>query len=589
MPTYPEPHGSFRSTALRSAALTVSLVALAPVAAHAAASLPPVPATMACADLLNMNWTSIVGAPTKLNVATEVVLNNANFCKVTGYVSPKVRFEVYMPVSGWTGRYQFSGSGGYAGSVSGSGNALQGIAPFFAPNQSAGFPLAGTNEFVVATSDLGHSRAQSEFADGFWALNDPTAIADFAYTGVHKSVLASKAIVKAFYGQSPRYSYYTGCSDGGREGLHELQRFPEDFDGAIVGAPVIDEIATNTQWHAHFWRSNLDSAGNNILTANKGKILNDAVRAQCGQRLNDGTYDVLNDFRSCHFDARTLANAQCDPASATNGCLTPAQAAVANKWWSGAIADGQRLTPGGAPYGSEAFWGLPAAANTPVGSLGDFIFSNDFPNVMASFDAPTGVTGRNMLFTREEFHRLHELTGIYDPTNPDLSAFQQRGGKVLFWSGWADSGASPYMVLNYFNALGRQVGVQTRDSFSKLYMIPGAGHCGARTDLYSPMVNWVEQGQTPQQVTASNIATGVRDRPVWPHPSLTVYNPATDSYVQGGPSRNSDRFEWIGLAHYTPDHTTWCDSKGSSKARGPRSNKSSWTMTCGSRGRGNDD
>jgi Tannase and feruloyl esterase len=562
------------TTRAAAAALGLGLMTLVP-AVHAAASLPAVSPVTSCTSLLAMDWTGITGAPTKLNTAAEVTLNNANYCKVTGYVAPKVRFEMYMPVAGWTGRYQFSGSGGYAGSVSGSGNALLSTAPLFAPNQTSGFPLASTNEFVVVTTDLGHARSQSQFADGFWALDDPTAIVDFAYTGVHKAVVASKAIVKGYYGQQPQYAYYSGCSDGGREGLHELQRYPDDFDGAIIGAPVIDEIATNTQWHAHFWRSNLDSAGSNVLLASKRQILSDAVRAACGTRLNDGSYDVPSDFRSCRFDARSIASASCDPASATNGCVTPAQAEVANRWWAGPVADGQHLTPGGVPYGSEIYWGLPATPTTSVTTLGDYIFSNDFPNVMGSFDAPTGITGRNMQFTTKEFQRLHELTGVYDPTNPDLSAFRRRGGKVLFWSGWADSGASPYMVLNYFDALTQQMGTRQRDSFTKLYLLPGAGHCAGRTDLYSPLLAWVEQGQTPSVVQASNLGPAVRDRPVWPHPALTVYDPGSDSFVKGGTSKNSDRYDWIGLRHYTSEHTVWCKTDGDSKKQ-----KSSWGMTC---------
>jgi feruloyl esterase len=444
--------------------------------------------------------------------------------------------------------------------------------------------MAASNELVVVFSDLGHARSANEFADGFWALDDPKAIVDFAYTGVHKTIVASKAIVNAFYGQAPKYSYYNGCSDGGREGLHELQRYPGEFDGAIIGAPVIDEIATNSQWHAYFWRVNQNSAGQNILLANKGAVLNNAVRAACGQRLNDGTYDVLNDFRSCHFDAQTLASPSCDPTS-TDACLTPAQAAVADAWWSGVVANGQHLTPGGAPYGSERYWGLPATATTPASTLGDFIFSNDFPNIMASFDAPTGLTGSNMKFTEQEFYDVHELTGIYDPTNPDLTAYQAKGGRVIFWSGWADSGASPYMVLNYYAALGRQIGTGARDAFTKLYMIPGAGHCASNKDLYSPLLNWVELNQTPGQVNVSSIGQGGRDRPVWPHPALTVYNPATDSFVQGGPSTNSDRFQWLGLSHYTTSHTTWCTAEGSSKPSSSNASvnaqTSSWTMTCG--------
>ena len=184
----------------------------------------------------------------------------------------------------------------------------------------------------------------------------------------------------------------------------------------------------------------------------------------------------------------------------------------------------------------------------------------------------------NLQFTAGEFDLVHALTGVYDPTSPDLTAFQARGGKIIFWQGWADSGASPYMLLNYVNAMAQQMGANTRDSFTKTYMIPGAGHCGASKDLYSPLLNWVEQGQTPGQVNVTNIGQGARDRPVWPHPSLTVYNPAADSFVQDGPSQNSDLYLWRGLSHYMPSHTTWCSSKGASTAQ----QANLWVMSCGS-------
>src|SRR6266702_7654491 len=162
------------------------------------APLPVITPVIACTDLLKIDWRGVPGAPTRLNSVSVVTANGANFCYVTGYSSPKVRFEMYMPVAGWTQRYNFQGSGGYAGSVSGSGNPLL-PTPVLTTNTAVGFPLASSNELVVVFSDLGHARAATAFADGFWALNDPTAIVDFAYTGVHKSALASKAIVNAYY------------------------------------------------------------------------------------------------------------------------------------------------------------------------------------------------------------------------------------------------------------------------------------------------------------------------------------------------------------------------------------------------------
>jgi feruloyl esterase len=361
--------------------------------------------------------------------------------------------------------------------------------------------------------------------------------------------------------------------------LHEAQRYGTEFDGMIVGAPVIDEIATNSQWHDWFWRVNVDANGKNILTQNKIPALAAAVRQACGVKLNDGTFDTPSDPRACSFDARSLASASCDPTT-TDACLTPAQAVVANQWWSGPIDGyGGRLTPGGVPFGSEMYWGVPANANTPQTSLGDYIFSNDFPMWMSAFDAPTGITGTNMKFDRQTFDQMHVLTGMYDPTNPDLRGFKNRGAKMLFWTGATDSGASPYMVLNYFEALKQFMGQQARDEFAKLFVMAGVGHCGGNKDLYTPLMNWVEQSVAPDLVSVAVAPTTVagttfqpRTRPVWTHPNVSIYDPATDSYKKGTSPIASDRFEWIGLRHYTPNHTRWC----SQKASGPEQ----WALRC---------
>src|ERR1700712_5752702 len=205
---------------------------------------------------------------------------------------------------------------------------------------------------VLASTDLGHRRAASFFPDGLWALNNPGAVADFAYLGMHKTTLAAKALIKSFYNQDPKFSYYVGCSDGGREGLQEIQRYPNDYDGVVAGAPVIDEVATNTFYHAWNVRVNMNSEGKAILTAAKIPALHQAVLTACGT-LAGGQGDMIQDSRACHLDAKTLI---CPGADAPS-CRTAAQADVVNELWYGPVDEhGARLSAGDMPYGSELGW-----------------------------------------------------------------------------------------------------------------------------------------------------------------------------------------------------------------------------------------
>src|ERR1700712_3631881 len=407
-------------------------------------TLPVIPAAVGCAKLLAGDYTGIAGAPTRLDTATVVPAGPTNpqaYCDLTGYVASDVHFEVKLPISGWTQRFLMVGCGGYCGFVS----------DVPSPASTYGCAPASSGEMVEASTDLGHTKSGTVFADGLWALGNPGAVADFAYLGMHKTTLAAKALIKAFYHQSQRFSYYVGCSDGGREGLQEVQRYPDDYDGVVVGAPVIDEVATNTFYHAWNVRVNKDSAGHPILTADKIPALHQAVLDACG-KLAGGQGDMLQDPRACHLDARTLVCTTGAPMS----CLSPAQAAVVNKLWSGPVDPyGNHLSPGDMPYGSELGWigsSVPADSTAVINPTNSAAaWANDFPNYMASFNAPTGITYKNIKFTDNEYNKLNELSGIYGPTNPDLTRFAAHGGKLLMWTGAADSGASPRMVENYYN------------------------------------------------------------------------------------------------------------------------------------------
>jgi Tannase and feruloyl esterase len=228
-----------------------------------AVTLPAVKPVSTCANVTNVDLTNLDGAPARIDAAEEVAgaSGKIGYCKITGYIASDVRFEVRLPLDGWTQRFLMVGCGGYCGFVAVDNDSVV--------KQSEGCAALNAGMMATAATDLGHEKSASFFPDGVWAQSNPVAIVDFAYAGMHKTTLLAKALIKAYYGQGPKYSYYSGCSDGGREGLHEVQRFPEDFDGVVVGAPVIDEVATNTFYHAWGVRTNSQPDGSPILTADK--------------------------------------------------------------------------------------------------------------------------------------------------------------------------------------------------------------------------------------------------------------------------------------------------------------------------------
>ena len=411
-----------------------------------ASPLSVVKPIMACGDMLKLDLSYLKEAPAKLDSAAVVTEGaSAPYCLVSGYVAPGVAFQVRLPTETWTQRMVMNGCGGYCGDLL--------SLPVGAPSASTGCAVAGSGELVVASHDGGHVGATDKghflrsIADGAWAVGDPSALVDFFYRSNRKATVAVKAIVAAFYGQPPRFSYFDGCSSGGRAALQVAERYPDDYDGIVAGAPTIDNTDENTFVHGWNVRVNEAPDGASILTADKIPALAKAVLAACAD-----TSGMIQDPRVCHFDATSLV---CKGADAPD-CLTPDQARAANLIWRGPEDEkGERLAPGGMPYGSELAWAgsmaLPRGTKFSPDTSVDYAFSYDFPNYMSSWRR-TGVTNANIEFTEEEFRRLDAMHGLNDPTNPDLRAFAAHGGKLIIWQGWADSGTSPFGTLNYYAA-----------------------------------------------------------------------------------------------------------------------------------------
>jgi hypothetical protein len=357
--------------------LAAPVLAQAPAAGKLPAAMIPLPErtivkpVLDCAALAKLEVTDIPGAPVRILSAK---LNSATpeNCIVTGYVAPQVQFELRLPTQTYTGRYLQLGCGGNCGTVS-----------FFAsPRCTAAVALGGA--FAVAASNAGHLGANP--GDGIWAYNDPQLRIDFGYRGPHVTSQAAKAIVTAYYGEAPRYSYFDGCSDGGREGLQEAQRYPADFNGIVAGSPalMITEAMERFMWEA---RNGLDAQGNEVLPPEKLSLLHNAVISACDGR--DGLVDgEIDDPRACQYDPAKLL---CSGSQEQSSCLSAHQVEVARKFYAGpSTADGQKLYPGGEPYGSELTW----AANGSFTRSGTNL-ANEFLKYMVYGDqADEGVVRR---------------------------------------------------------------------------------------------------------------------------------------------------------------------------------------------------
>ena len=521
-----------------------------------AAELAVVAPVKSCPEIKALDLSRGAAGPARIDSAEITADGAQQFCIVKGYVAPAVNFIIRLPASGWTQRYLQLGCGGYCGGAT--------LTQGSVDRQSAGCGAYASKEMAVATSDLGHRRSATFFPDGVWAAGNPGAIVDFAYAANHKTALVVKEIIRAFYGREPKFSYFSGCSDGGRQGLEEAQRFPEDFDGIVAGSTTLDVVATNTVWHA--WNVRVNSRPDHmaILTADKIPALAKAVRNACA-----GPDELIADARACRFDAGALV---CKPGQDDASCLTAEQADAATKIWQGPIDEtGEHLFPGGLPRGSELAWigsMVPAAAGAPISlaTSSDYQWSWDFPNFMSAFGEITDVTNQNMNFTRAEFDRLNRFSGLFEPTDPDLSRFAAHGGKLIMWHGWADSGSAPLGSLDYFDAVHGAMGAAAKQTIA-LYLVPGVYHCSggptpARADYLSPLMAWRENGAAPGAVTVS-IEASPTDATVTKTVAVLPYVTETDALP--------DRTEWVGLAHYKAGSETWCGWKGAAMVCEPKS------------------
>ncbi len=458
----------------------------------AGASLAVVTPVQSCSALLKQDFTPAADGKVTLNSATTLDTEQGNFCQVKGTLAPSIGFEVNLPLTHWSQRYLQLGCGGLCGSL----NLNLGNAHTCAP--------ALRGEFVVASTDMGHS---GSMMDASWA-DDPQKRIDFAYRAHHQTARIAKALIHAFYGQQPRYAYFMGCSDGGREALMAAQRFPEDFDGITAGAPAAFFSFQNSFFHGWNAQINQDADGKAILLQERLPILHQAVLAHCPglSGVKDG---LLQNPYTCHFDPAWVPTCAPNDSQRSN-CLTAAEITVARRFYAGAHdGKGASFVLSGMPLGSELQWPVPAQATAPSMSTAMVLPALQHVLLPPGNEPIQSLT--DFPLTAANFKRVAELAPLYNATNTNLKPFMARGGKLILWHGLADDSVTPAFSVAYYRGVQRQLGATQTDSFLRLFLLPGVGHCGRgqgydQIDWLTPLLAWTEQGHAPDQVLSQQVA-----------------------------------------------------------------------------------
>lgn len=459
------------------------------------------------------------------------------FCRVIGVSAPssdsQIGFEVWMPAAGWNGKFQAVGN-----------HTLGGVYYY------GDMGLELKRNYAVASTDTGHLGANAE-----WGAGHPEKVKDFGWRGVHEMTLAAKAVVAAYYGTNPRFSYFNGCSTGGREALKEAQKFPADYDGIIAGS------AMNHWTHSHLehiWTAQTflkeGANGDAFIPPAKYPLIINAALAAC--KKSDSAYPTdgfLSNTSRCDWKPQTLV---CKAGQDANTCITAAQAEALEEIY----------TPLRNPRTKEEIY--PASAIT-----------SELPNPQGLTSGPAAKYLQSIVFNKPEWnYRMLNFDSDVKFTDdedaggpqinaidPDLHGFQQRHGKLIEYHGWVDPGFTPQFAVEYYESVVRAMGkpgeavgdaeaLKNTEEFYRLFMVPGMGHCSggpgpnafgglaqpetpvdAQHDLLTALEQWVETGAAPAQMTATKYVNDdpkqgiAMQRPLCPYPQEARYKGQGDA------------------------------------------------------------
>jgi Tannase and feruloyl esterase len=405
--------------------------------------------------------------------SAETVREPLPLCRVAATLTPvrdsEIRIEVWMPASGWNGKFQAVGNGAFSGAIA-----------------NGALRTAVQRGYAAASTDTGHSGGSASFA-----LGHPEKVIDFGWRAVHEMTVAAKLIVSAHYGAAPRQSYWVGCSAGGRQGMKEAQRFPEDYDGIVAGAPGLDW--TGRAASAVRVAKVLERSEAARLSAADRQVLHRAVLEACDAK--DGTKDgLIDDPSTCTFDPATVP-------------LTPLQIETARLIYSSGLLPGSELG------WTDLGWTASARA-TGLDQFRYIVFKDPAWTIQQFTDADSA-------------RGVAEDAGTINALDPNLRPFFDRGGKLIQYHGWSDPQISPLASTRYYSAVVDALGGAAAVARShRLFMFPGMGHCGGGEgpntfDMLGALEQWVEHGRAPDEIVATHATAGVVDRTrrVCPYPT----------------------------------------------------------------------
>ena len=441
-----------------------------------------------------------VGPPPPIDFGPVNYSDLPAFCRVSATLKPTsdsdIQIEVWLPVSGWNGKYEGVGGGGWAGVIgySALADAVRG-------------------GYAASSTDTGHVGPTGTFA-----LGHPEKVVDYAYRSEHEMTVKAKAIIQAFYGAAPHYSYWNGCSTGGKQALTEAQRYPKDYDGIIAGAPA------NYMIHLHVFQVAIWDIAHKtpeaMIPAAKYPVLHAAVLNECDalDGLKDG---LIEDPMRCHFNPKTIECKGGDKAS----CLTAAQVQTADAVY-GPLRNPrtkQIIFPGLAP-GSELGWNLVVNAKEPL------VAPDTFKYIVFK-DPNWDITKLNLDSDVAYADKVDH--GENNAIDPDLKPFFAHGGKLIIYHGWADQLIAPMNSVNYYHNVLKAVGASAAEDM-RLFMVPGMQHCRGGEgpnvfDMMPAISQWVEGGKPPATVIAAHktkAGTVDRTRPLCPYPQIAKYKGA---------------------------------------------------------------
>jgi feruloyl esterase len=471
---------------------------------------PPKPVVANAKPVRSCESLASVALPNTTIESAAVDPNNAAICRVTAITThppagDQVRIWVAIPTSTWNGRFLGTGGGGFSG-----GNANGVNAP-------------AALGFAAGSTDTGHTGGNASFALDANGKLDWQAIRNFAHVGIHEMTVTGKALTQAMYGVPPRYSYFNGCSTGGRQGLMEAQRYPQDYNGIAAAAPAINW--TNLMMQS-LWGAMLMQNASTAVPACKLAAATTAAISACDE--TDGVKDgVIEDPTRCAYDPKALIGTS----SAECGTFTQADTDIIRKLWEGPRReDGGPLWHG--PLRGTPLNALAATSGTPLQPQA-FGFSVDwlrfFITQNRDFDWTTITPAAYQAF----WDRSYEQYGIVIGTdNPDLSAFRDHGGKTIIWHGGADPLITASGTIDYYKRVQQRMGgAKATSDFARFYLAPGVGHCSGGagpqpTGVLDALVSWVEDGKAPDALTATRRdPTGAvtRSRPLCQWPLVAKY------------------------------------------------------------------